>query len=269
MNQLFDRYMTEVSPLKAANTYKGNIIQIKPLRIWFGEMDPSEVTPVDIYKYLDTRKLKAPVAANREKSLLSNCFSYAIRWGSVRDNPCRNVKRITETPRRRYIQDWEYGVIRNMSPPLVQLMMDFAYLTGQRIGDILKIKLSDLCELGISIKQNKTGAKIMIEWTSELKTCVDQVKMLPRSNIYSMTLFCNKKGAPLTYDGFSSVWDRVMKKALAENRIQEKFTFNDFRAKSGSDAQTVQHASDLLGHTDSRITKRVYIRTYKKVKPIR
>lgn len=268
MNQLFDRYMIEIAPTKAKKTYKANLIQIKPLRIYFGNMEPTEVTSVDIYKYIDMRCANAKVGANREKSLLSTCFSYAIRWGIAKDNPCRHVKRIPEKPRDRYITQGEYKAVRSISPPLVQLMMDFAYCTGQRIGDILKIKLSDLIEDGILIKQNKAGAKIIIEWTHQLQECVNNVRGLPRSNLYSMTLFCNKKGRPLTYDGFSSVWDRVMKKALEENVIQERFTFNDLRAKTGSDALSLEHASQLLGHADSRITKRVYVRNYRKVKPI-
>lgn len=40
-------------------------------------------------------------AANREKALLSNVFSYAIRWGVAKDNPCRHVKRNPEVRRER------------------------------------------------------------------------------------------------------------------------------------------------------------------------
>lgn len=269
MNQLFDRYMVEVAPTKAPATYKANILQVASLRIWFGSMQPDEITPVDIYKYIDTRAIKAPVAANREKALLSHCFSMAIRWGIIRDNPCKNVKRITERPRERYIEDEEYLAFQSICSPLVIYMMDFAYFTGQRKGDILSIKLTDIVEEGIKIEQNKTGAKILISWTDKLRECVSNIRKLPRSNVYSLTLFCNRNGAPLTSDGFSSVWDRLMIKALEQGLIKQKFRFNDIRAKSASDAKNVSQASELLGHTDSRITQRVYIRNHKKVTPIK
>lgn len=269
MNQLFDRYMLEVAPLKAPASYKANLIQVSYLRLWFGDMQPDEVTAVDIYKYLDRRSIKAKVSANREKALLSHCYSMAIRWGIVKDNPCRNVKRITERPRTRYIEDSEFLAVKNIASDLIELIMDFAYLTGQRIGDILTLKITDITETGIRIEQKKTGSKLIIGWSEELKECVSQIKRLPRSVIYSMTLFCNKRGQPLTYNGFSSIWKRTIKKALATKVINESFTFHDIRAKAASDAKNSRHASDLLGHSNTKFTEKTYIRNHKKVIPIK
>jgi integrase len=269
MNQLFDRYMFEVAPLKSPASYKANLIQISPLRIWFGNMKPDEVTPVDIYKYIDKRSIKAKVGANREKSLLSHVFSMAIRWGIVRDNPCRNVKRITEKPRTRYIEDHEFLAVKNIASSQINLIMDFAYLTGQRIGDILTIKMTDISENGIKIEQNKTGSKLIIGWSDELSECVFKIKKLPRSVIHSITLFCNRRGGPLTYSGFSSIFKRIMKKALLDGLIKEPFTFHDIRAKAASDAKNLRQASDLLGHSNTKFTEKTYIRNHKKVVPIK
>lgn len=269
MTQLFDRYMKEVAPLKAKSSYRANLIQMSYLRIWFGDMQPDEITPVDIYKYIDRRALKAPVSANREKALLSHCFSMAIRWGVVRDNPCRGVKRITEKPRTRYIEDNEFFAVKSIATDRIKLIMDFAYLTGQRIGDILSIMLTDISEDGIKIEQNKTGSKLLIMWTEELSACIDKIKKLPRSKIYSIMLFCNRRGEPLTYDGFSTMWHRTMKKAVAQNLINEKFTFHDIRAKAASDAKNIGHASSLLGHTNQQFTEKTYIRKRKSVVPIK
>ena len=68
MGSLMDRYMKEVAPKKAPRTYKNNTNEIRTLRAVFGRMCPEEVTPQDIYAYMDARK--APTAANREKALL-------------------------------------------------------------------------------------------------------------------------------------------------------------------------------------------------------
>jgi integrase len=269
MHHLFDRYMLEIAPLKSPASYKKNIYQMKELRDVFGDMNPNDITPVDIYRYLDMRGKIAPISANREKSLLSNVFSLAIKWGIVRDNPCRNVKSLKEKPRDRYIEDWEYHEVRKVAMPSIQLLMDFAYLTGQRIGDILSIKISDLTENGIRIQQNKTGTKIIIQWSPALEDCVNKIKKLPRSVVHSFTLFCNTKGAPLVYDAFSSAWLKTMKKALSNGVLKESFTFHDIRAKSASDAENKIDASALLGHTDIRITERVYNRKHKIVKPLR
>lgn len=267
MNDLFSRYLREVAPLKSAASYKKNIYQMQNLTKVFGQMIPSEVTPVDIYGFLDIRGKTAPITANREKSLLSHVFSYAIRWGVCSSNPCRFVKRNTEKPRDRYVENWEFDAVWEIAPPVIQCLMTFAVISAQRIGDILKIKLSDITDEGIFIQQGKTGKKLLLEWSDELRNCVDKIKKLPRSNIYSFTLFCNSKGQPLVYEAFSTLWLKVMKRALADGIIKERFTFHDLRGKSASDLQNRAHASALLGHSDQRTTQRIYIRTPEKVRP--
>lgn len=268
MHQVFDRYMVEIAPKKSPASYKKNIYQMKEIREVFGDMNPNDITPVDIYRYLDYRAINAPVSANREKSLLSHVFSMAIRWGIVRDNPCRNVKRLTEKPRDRYIEDYEYIEVRKVAPPNIQLLMDFAYLTGQRVGDILTIKLSDISEEGIKIEQNKTKTRIVIQWSDTLRTCVDRIRKLSHSSVSSFSLFSNTKGLPLLYDTFSTMWLKTMKKALANGVLKESFTFHDIRAKAATDSKNKIDASALLGHTDIRLTERVYNRKAKKVLPI-
>ncbi|MGH9199274.1 MAG: tyrosine-type recombinase/integrase, partial [Acidimicrobiia bacterium] len=104
-------------------------------------MRPRDVDPVCVYQFLDIRGKSAPVAANRQKALLSHVFSCAIRWGVVRDNPCRNVKRLPEKPRDRYVEDWEFKAIVNFSPELIRHYVVFKYLTGLRQGDILRLRL--------------------------------------------------------------------------------------------------------------------------------
>ena len=49
--------------------------------------------------------------------------------------------------------------------------------------------------------------------------------------------------------------------------IKERFTFQDLRAKAGSDAE--DNAQKLLGHANAATTKRVYERKPAKVNPIR
>ena len=57
-----------------------------------------------------------------------------------------------------------------------------------------------------------------------------------------------------------------MNKALKETKLIERFTEHDLRAKVASDIE-VTHAQQLLGHTNSDITKRIYRRKIKIVKP--
>ena len=56
---------------------------------------------------------------------------------------------------------------------------------------------------------------------------------------------------------------------LAETKITEHFTEHDLRAKVASDATSLQHATELLAHADSRTTERVYRRKAVAVTPAR
>jgi integrase len=49
-----------------------------------------------------------------------------------------------------------------------------------------------------------------------------------------------------------------MARVMAEAKVSEHFTEHDLRAKCASDATTLEHARQLLAHTDGKITERVY-----------
>lgn len=270
MNQLFDRYMLEVAPTKAKESYRDNIREMKNLRIAFGEMAPDAIEPMHIYKYLDIRGKVAKTRANREKSLLSHVFSMAIRWGIVRDNPCRNVKRLKETKRDRYITDQEFLTVRNIAPEFIQQLMDLAYITGLRKGDLLDIKYSDIKEDGIYVTVNKTGKNHCIEWSETLKACIEQIKQSQTAQS-STFLFSTRSGEAYTVSGFDSIWQRFMRKAVKQGVIKERFRFHDIRRKAATDAEKAggrEFARQLLGHTHQTTTA-IYISGVEKVKPLK
>lgn len=54
--------------------------------------------------------------------------------------------------------------------------MDLCYLTGQRIGDVLKIRRADLRDDGIYVEQQKTKARVLVAWNAELRAAVETAK---------------------------------------------------------------------------------------------
>jgi hypothetical protein len=59
-----------------------------------------------------------------------------------------------------------------------------------------------------------------------------------------------------------------MAKALETGILEERFTDHDLRAKTGSDTELV-HATRLLAHLDSKVTKRHYHRKVPIVRPLK
>lgn len=97
--------------------------------------------------------------------------------------------------------------------------------------------------------QGKTGTCLLYEWTRELRAAIDEVLRLPRP-VRGLHLFCTRRGQPYTADGFRSIWQRAMEKAVAKNL--ERFTEHDLRAKVITDARNLgQDAQRIAGHKTS------------------
>lgn len=266
MGEVLDRYMLEVAPTKSPRTYQDNIKEAARLRAVFGHMQPDEITAPDIYAYMDARG--APVRANREKALLSHVYSYAIRWGVVKDNPCRNVKRNREQPRNRYVEDAELESFKAIAGDFLRNYIEFKYLTGMRKGDILKLRLDALTDEGIAVTQSKTGGKLIYLWDADLRTIVDRIKAM-RRRIRGLHLFCTRSGQPYSASGFDSIWQRAMQKATdkATGVLKERFTEHDIRAKTATDDPL--NAQQRLGHKNRAMTDRyVKIRQVERVFPL-
>ncbi len=198
----------------------------------------------------------------------------AIRWGLIADNPCKHVKNLTENRRDRYISDEEFESIKKIAPDHLKNIIDFAYMTGLRQGDILEMPLSSLSTEGIFVLISKTSRntkqKILIEWSDELKRIVSLAQF--RANqLKSSYLFPNLSGKKYTSSGFQSNWQKLLKKALDEKIITERFHFHDIRRKTASDVENIsgrESARQLLGHSDQKTTA-IYISGVQKVKPVK
>lgn len=66
---------------------------------------------------------------------------------------------------------------------------------------------------------------------------------------------------------FSSVWQRFMQRVLRETGLNQRFAERDLRAKAASDEVSLERARELLGHADTTLTKRVYVRKAQPVRP--
>lgn len=249
MGALMDRYLAEVAPLKSPRSFKDNKLEAENLRKVFGQMEPRDIKPMHVAKYLDIRGKDAPVRANREKALLSHMFTMAMRWGVVDANPCRGVHRNTETKRDRYITDDEFASVWKESNLTIRCLMDLAYLTAQRIGDLIELRRSDVSDDGIYFKQNKTGKKLLVQMTPELRAVIDRTRRI-HPTIKGLVLFTTRDGKPYSYEGVSSMFKRSVKKAKVED-----FHFHDIRAKALTDANRAgQNAQSLAGHATEAMT---------------
>lgn len=285
IGDLLDRYSIEVVPEKAPATQQGNIIQIKTLRSVFGDMPLLPFAPQLVYKYVDKREFK--IAAHREIEVLSHAYTKAVEWGIIDKHPFKGEVRLEgEKPRDRYIEDWE--IIECLALPakqpkggvaVIQAYIKLKLLTGMARGDLLRLEPArHFKEDGIHVTRHKTanssGKRTIYQWTPALIAAKDQA-LAARPVHISPFLFCTRKGEGYINEetgsppGWKSMWQRFFARVIAETKVTEHFTEHDLRAKVASDAESLQHATDLLAHADSRTTERVYRRKAVVVRPMK
>lgn len=216
---------------------------VKALAEAFKEFDPHEVTARDVLSLMHHFR-KTPSRANLFRAVLSNVLDYGFMENSVERNVVKDVKPFKIKARDRYLSDSEFNEIRAKAKPVLQSMMDMLYLTGQRISDVIAIKHADLTDEGIVFRQQKTGHRMIVAWSDELRVAVASAKKTS-TNIKGMTLYSNRRGKAWSYSSINKMWLEAMRSVGIENA-----RIHDIRAKSATDAkQQGLDSQKLLGHS--------------------
>ena len=282
--ELLDEYAQKIIPTKKITTQAHNRSAIKKVRAVFGGLGLSGIKPRHIYQYVERSGTK--VGARREIEILSHAFTKAVQWGYIDKHPFKGEIRLDgEKARTRYIEDWEIIECLTLVPKrkfggvlAVQAYIRLAILTGLRRGDLLRLTMADLKEDGIHVTPGKTetttGKRLVIGWSEELKTAVKLAKQARPVNL-SPFLFCNRLGKGYFNEktgragGWESAWKSFLGRVMSETKVSDHFTEHDLRAKCSSDADTLEHAQQLLSHADATVTEKIYRRKPKFVKPLR
>jgi integrase len=237
----------------APNTVKQYAIAARKLAKKFAEFEPQEVTQADVNDMLK-HWASTPNMANRCLSLLRNVFQYALDLHYVTSNPCNGVKRRKEVKRKRLITYDELAAIYQKSGPRLRVIIDLLLRTGQRVGDVLAIRRADLMPEGIRFRQQKTGKKLLIVWSPELREVVDRAKGL-HENIRALTLLHNRRGKTPDYRTVRQQWDLACERAGVKDAH-----LHDLRAMSATWAKRQgKNPTTLMGHTNVVQTER-YLR---------
>lgn len=244
------------SPLKP-NTLKQYEAACERLKETFADFEPRDVLPRHVVA-LKMHMGDTPNMANRVISVLRAVFVYALEKQLVDSNPCTGIRRHLEHKRDRYITHAEFQAICANSSDNMRVIYEMCYLTGQRIGDVLAIRLADISEDGIAFKQEKTSARLLVKMTPDLEALIARVKALPRK-VRGLTLFCSPRGGkPVNYGSVKDAFAASCRKAGVEDA-----TLHDLRAKSLTDTDDQgNNAQKLGGHTDAKMTQR-YLRLRK------
>lgn len=261
MGAVVAAWESEISSTRSKKTQANDTYMCREIAKALIEFRASEVTPPDVAEFLRQFK-KRPRSYNAYRSTLREIMRFCEEkgWRDAGTNPVDSIRTMSVAARNRYITDSElrrikvaamYGADnhRTRSGPMICALVDMAYLTGQRIGDLLTLEWSQVGRDGIMFEPAKvtgsTGAKIMIEWTPKLKNVVERLRELARPRKGDKVeqlqdfkrrsrnhLFTTQEGQPYTYWGASTAWRRAVKRAGVPN-----VHFHDLRAKALTDKE--------------------------------
>lgn len=231
-----------------------------------------DVAAVDSGDVLDLRDqwLANPRSANKYHALLSRLMSVAIIKRLRKTNPCREVAKLPEAKRKRYVTHQELRFILQgllvtvrgravPSGPMMALLVLFCYLTGLRMIDARKLvwsacgdKVGEVMTIQPTKTKDSTAVTLEVVITPDILDVLQRVKAIGK--VKGLTVFHGLKGKPYSKDAIETAWQR----ACARQGIQNAH-FHDLRAKALSDAKRAGLAlsaiQDGAGHASVTTTE--------------
>lgn len=254
-----NEYQKHELPKKAPKTQAEYERQLGVLRGVFGRFRLDQIRPVHVAEFMAERGIKrtdakgkvhgGAIVATREKALLSAVLSFARARGLLDGaNPCAGI-RGTKSHRDRAVTHDELAAAVARADPTLAGFLELCYFTGQRPGDVVRMRRQDVQDGALGVRQGKTGAKVRITIVGPLEAVLTR---LTSGAVGSMFLVRDKRGQPLTLSALRKRFDK----------LGCDWQIRDLRAKAATDSPDARAAQRLLGHaaastTDGYIRRRV------------
>lgn len=285
MSSLIDAWLLAKLPTYAQSTQDVYRVMATNIKTEFAEYRVDEVQPKNVARFLDKHYSDKPSYSNKYRALLSVIMAFGVRKGLRNDNPVREVSGASEKKRDRYITDGELAAIKDAacfddreparpvpSARAFNALIDLAYLTAQRIGDLLALNWADVSDDGISFRPAKTvnssGVRLLIAMNPDLRETLDAAKGGKVVSIGPVISLAG--GSRMTYKSANKIWTRTCERARRkyekecakvgtqpDSRWLMDMHFHDLRAKALTDKTRSEGASAaqaLAGHTTAAMT---------------
>lgn len=226
-------------------------------------------------------------AAGKTTALGADYLEALSKYCDLVQTAARDVERFPEHGRKDiYIEDEVLEAVYAAGDQSLKDVLDLAYLTGQRRGDVLAMTEATIRPAKhrqpdgstsevrtLPIRQEKTGNKVRMIIDGELGKLIDRIQTSKRAHkVISLALLVTETGERLTMQMLRTRFEKARKLAAkaADDagapdmaRDIRQFQFRDLRAKAGSDKAeetgSMIEAQKLLGHSAASTTE-IYVR---------
>jgi len=170
-------------------------------------------------------------------------FEHAIDLGWIERNPAKGVSMLkSKKPPRR---PWPVDLIeayRNTAEARALLIFELCLGTGQRIGDVRKMRWADIEGNGINVHQGKTGVDLWLPFTPQLATVLERT---PREGLF---IISQPDSRPVSYRAAAFAVMKVRKEIGAE-----EYDIHALRHTTASELAALGLSDELImavtGHT--------------------
>jgi len=217
----------------------------------FGEIELSAITTSAILEYREKR-LKAGISeltTNRERSLFSAMFNYAIGQELMSENPASKVRKFSEkdTARDRVLSTDEEKRLFAELPPNLRPIVTAALHTGLRFRELLNLRWEDVDfeRMTLRVEHTKSARARFIPINSILLGVLEKLKADHREGrlVFQLTPWIVKAG-----------FKNARKKAKLED-----FNFHDLRRTFGTRllerGVNIVTIGRLYGHSSLLVTQ--------------
>ena len=154
------------------------------------DANPASMKRKDVIRLRDSNADK-PYFANYSLRILRVLMEHCVDLGWRDANPAKGVPELKTEKKDR--EPWPQELLERYRAacPLggrERLVMELCVCTGQRIGDVLEMRWSDIQDGAFVIKQNKTSKELWVPILPELRTALDAAS---RHSVFILT---NERG---------------------------------------------------------------------------
>lgn len=188
-----------------------------------GDANPARMQRKDVIRLRDANAEKA-YFANYSLRVLRVLMEQCIDLGWRDDNPAKGVSELKTDKVEREPWPRELLDAYRAACPLgsrERLVMELCVGTGQRIGDVLEMRWSDVQDGAVYVRQNKTNKELWVPILPELQITLDAAS---RHSVFMLT---NERGTNRwSYRGASQAVRKIREKIAAVNYDIHSWRYN-------------------------------------------
>jgi integrase len=203
----------------------------------------------------DLAKERGLAAADRAMSILKRILQYGINMEMIDTHPLKDVNKVYSGSRKDIIwTDLDIEKLKAIDNEKITQALILGLWTGQRQGDLLKLRWNAYDGHTLSVEQSKTKTYVRVKVSAELKTMLDSMERT------AVTILTNQAGKPWG-SGFKSSWRKACDRAgIGDLHFHDlRGTFVTLAWRNGA---TIEEISDVTGHSikdAERIIRKHYL----------